>query len=66
MRTTLPDGTTEVEVIAKVMLPLPLSHAGELMTMICKAAERMGYTDVSFLTFEPYNGCIAGTPPPRT
>jgi hypothetical protein len=63
MRITLPDGITEVEAIAKLALPLPLSHAGDLLGAIGRAAEKIGYTDVSLLHDGEYAGYIVGTPP---
>lgn len=65
MRTTLPDGT-EVEVIARLALPLPLSHVGDLMAAIGRAAERLGYTNVTWVYQGPHSECIVGIPPAPT
>lgn len=66
MRTTLSDGTTEVEVLATLALPLPLSHVGDLMAAIGRTAERLGYTNVSMLYVGEHSGSIVGTPPNPT
>lgn len=53
-----PDGTEE---LVRLSLPLPLVTAGHLMQAIARAAEEMGYTDVSVLT--DGSQTIVATPP---
>lgn len=59
----LPDGR---HLLARLALPMPLDTAGRLMRAIGEEAERIGYTDVVWMTGAEHNGWIAGTPPKRT
>lgn len=65
MRTTLPDGT-EVEVLVTLALPLPLSHVGDLLAAVGRAAEKLGYTNVGLIYSGPHTDGIAGVPPAPT
>lgn len=53
----------DLEVLARLELPLPLDLAVEIMQAIVKAAERRGYTNAVILTDAPGQR-IAATPPP--
>lgn len=51
------------EVVARLVLPLPLDLAAILMRGIAETCEAAGYTDVVMLTDGPHSGAFAATPP---